>query len=83
MASREKEIKIMAEIIVNTHGRGKQAYFNIKEAAEIVGCGRNTLPAILHSAGILVKPVGPSNCISAYTIAEIMCSGLVSPVNSK
>jgi len=81
MASREKEIKIMAEMIISSYG--KQAYFNIKEAADIVGCGRNTLPSILHGAGILVKPVGTSNRISAYTIAEIMCSGLVAPVSSK
>ena len=74
----EKEIAAMTSAIVNAHG-GK-AYFNMAQASKIVGCGKNTLPRALHDAGIVVKHVGTSHCISAYELAGFMCIGRVSPV---
>jgi len=68
-----KEIKAMAESIIATHDG--QAYYNFGEVSKIVGCGINTIPALLHESGIIVKHVGPSKRISAYDIAALMCQG--------
>ena len=73
------EIKVMAEAIINAH-KG-QAYFNFGEAHKIIGCGINTLPHLLHTSGIIVKRVGPSKRISAYDIAELMCTGRVAAID--
>ena len=74
----EKEIAAMTAAIIKAHG-GK-AYFNMGQASKIVGCSRNTLPRILHDAGIVVKHVGTSHSVSAYDLAEFMCAGRVAPV---
>ncbi len=67
----EKEINAMAAAIVQAHD-GK-AYFNFREISEIVGCGINTVPRVLHEAGVGVKRIGTSKRISAYDLAEFMC----------
>ena len=77
----EKEISAMTSAIVNAHG-GK-AYFNITEASKIIGCSRNTLPAILHSAGIGIKRIGTSNRVSAYELAGLMCRDRTAPINTR
>jgi len=73
------EIKEQAELIVKAHGG--QAYFNFAQASKIIGCGINTMPHEFHKAGITVKRVGPSKRVSAYDIAELMCTGRVAPID--
>ena len=74
------EIKSLGDSIVRTHdGR---TFFNLSEACEIIGCGPNTLPALLHAHGIAVKKVGPSKRINAYDIAEVMCSKRIAPIDN-
>ena len=75
------ETRIMAESIMKTHD-GK-AYFNFSDVSKIIGCSINTIPALLHESGIIVKRVGPSKRISAYNIAEIMCSKRIAPIDNK
>jgi hypothetical protein len=73
-----KDAQIMAESIMRTHG-GK-AYFNFGEVSRIIGCGKNTVAAIFHKNGILVSKIGKSKRVSAYDIAEVMCTGRVAPI---
>ena len=70
---------MMAETIMRNHGG--QAYFNYDEVSQIIGCGRNTVAAILHESGIIVKRVGPSKRISAYDIAELMSKNRVAAID--
>ena len=74
------EIKIMSEAIINAHGG--QAYFNFGEASKIIGCGRHTAAYHLHNAGVLVKNVGPSKRVSAYSLAEAMYYGRIAPIDN-
>jgi hypothetical protein len=69
------EIKAMADLIIKAHDG--QAFYNYKQVAKIIDCGVNTVPGLLHNNGIIVKRVGPSKRISAYDIAELMCTGRV------
>lgn len=75
-----KEIKAIGDGIIRAHNG--QAFFNMTEAHKIIGCGENTITALVHSHGITVKPVGPSKRISAYDIAEIMCSNRIAPTDN-
>ena len=77
--SRKEEIRAMAELLVKTHDG--QAWFNFGQVSQIIGCGVNTLPCLLHNAGILVKKVGPSKRISAYDLAAFMSLDRVAPVD--
>jgi hypothetical protein len=73
------EVKTIAESIMKMNdGR---AYFNFGQASKIIGCGINTVPSLLHNSGIIVKRVGPSKRISAYDIAEVMCTGRVAAID--
>ena len=72
-----KEARIMAKAIMEAHDG--QAYFNIQQAAKIVGCGRNTMITMLTDAGILVKRVGPSKRVSALDLASVMTQQRVIP----
>ena len=75
-----KDITLMAEAIIKAHD-GK-AYYNIGEVSKIIGCGANTVPALLHESGITVRRVGPSKRISAYDIAELMCKDKIAPIDN-
>ena len=72
-----KNIKAMAESIINTHDG--QAYFNYGQASKIIGCGENTVAHLFSNSGVIVKRVGPSKRVSAYDIAYVMYSGRVAP----
>lgn len=74
------EIKAMTQALIDTHGG--QAYFNFTEISKIVGCGINTVGAILHNAGVVVKRVGPSKRVSAYDIAKFMCDKRIAPIDN-
>ncbi|MDR1761669.1 MAG: helix-turn-helix domain-containing protein [Bacteroidales bacterium] len=76
----QAEQKRIAESIIKENAG--QTFFNYGEAAKIIGCGRNTVARRFLLAGILVKKVGPSKRVSAHDIAELMCSGRVSPVGN-
>lgn len=74
------EVRATAELIIKTHDG--QAYFNFGEISKILGCGINTVPALLHNSGITVKKVGPSKRVSAYEIAALMCSKRIAPIDN-
>lgn len=74
------EVKNIGDGIIRAHEG--QTFFNMTEARKIIGCGENTITALIHSHGITVKKVGPSKRISAYEIAEIMCSKKVCTVTA-
>ncbi len=78
--SAKSEITAMAQAIIEAHAG--QAYYNFEQASKIIGCGRNTLAHHLHSAGILVKKVGPSKRVSAYDLASCMYSGRIAPIDN-
>jgi len=69
---RKSEIQIMTESIMETNG-GK-AFFNFREVSKIIGCGINTVPGLLYNEGVTVKKVGTSKRVSAYEIAQLMCT---------
>ena len=75
----KQEIKANAESIIKAHDG--QAYFNFRQASRIIGCGINTMPSLLHNSGVIVKRVGPSKRISAYDIAELMCTGRIAAID--
>lgn len=74
------DVQILADTIIRTHD-GK-AYYNFTEVKEIIGCGINNVPRVLHDAGILVKKVGPSKLVSAYDIATAMHSDRIAPIDN-
>jgi hypothetical protein len=74
-----QEIKVVAEHITKTAGKGTQTYFCFGEVAEILGCHKTTVPRILLEAGVLVSTNGREKKVSAFDIAELMCSRRVSP----
>ncbi|MDA8227601.1 MAG: hypothetical protein M0T74_07840 [Desulfitobacterium hafniense] len=75
-----KTIRELGDAIVRTHDG--QMFFNFTEAKKIVGCGINTISALLHSHGITVKNVGPSKRINAYDLAEVMIKNRIAPIDN-
>jgi beta-N-acetylglucosaminidase len=79
MARMRNEVKMIADSIIQAHDG--QAYYNFGEVSKIIGCGINTVSHMLHNSGIIVKRVGPSKRISAYDIADLMCTGRVAVID--
>ncbi|NTW04560.1 MAG: helix-turn-helix domain-containing protein [Peptococcaceae bacterium] len=73
-------VKELGDAIVRMHDG--QMFFNFTEVAAIIGCGVNTVSALLHSHGITVKKVGPSKRVSAYDLAEVMIKDRISPIDN-
>lgn len=77
----QSEIKQMAELIIKTQN-GK-SYFNFSEASKIIGCGVNTVPPLMHENGVIVKQVGRSKRVSAFDIAEVMCTRRTAAIDNR
>lgn len=73
------EIEIMTEAIILKYGKIE---FTMEEGCFIVNVGVNTLPVMLHDAGILVKKSGKRKLVTAYNLAVLACINRESPVPS-
>ena len=74
------EIKALGDAIVRTHSG--QVLFNIAQTSKIIGQGRNAVAGLMHNAGITVKKVGKDKQVTAYQIAEYMCSDRIAPIDN-
>jgi hypothetical protein len=73
------EAQLMADSIIRVYGK---AYFTFGDVSEIVGCGKNTVGALFHDAGIIVKRVGRKKLVSALDIAEVMTYERIAPIDN-
>jgi phage antirepressor YoqD-like protein len=74
------KIREVADAIARNHG-GKQL-LSLTEAAAALGLGKNHLPRLLNEHGVLVKKIGPRKLVAVVDLAEMMCSGMVSPLDN-
>lgn len=68
----EKQAKMIA-----SENNG-QMYYNFTQAAKIIGCSRNTIPALLRSAGVNVKRMGNQKMVSVQELVAAMAHRQVS-----
>jgi len=66
-------------MLCRVHGKG---LFNLGEAAQILDIGINNIRHYLEKDGITVKKVGQSKKLNAYQIAEFMCTGRTSAIDT-
>ena len=75
-----REIKTLAELIIKTHDG--QVLFNLGEVSKMLGCGANTVPALLHDFGIPITRIGLSKKVNAYDIADMIYSKRIAAIDN-